>query len=72
MINKGINGIPRERVRLHVCYGNWDGPHIHDVALEKILPVFYRADVGALSHQFANPRHAHEYAALSAGHFPST
>src|SRR6201997_4059123 len=35
MINSAIAGIPRERVRLHVCYGNWEGPHIHDVALEK-------------------------------------
>ena len=35
-INKGIEGIPRDRVRLHVCYGNWEGPHIHDVALDKI------------------------------------
>ncbi len=38
MINKGIEGIPRDRVRLHVCFGNWEGPHIHDIALAKILP----------------------------------
>ena len=63
-INKGIEGIPRERVRLHVCYGNWEGPHIHDVALEKILPALYQAKVGALSIEFSNPRHAHEYAAF--------
>jgi 5-methyltetrahydropteroyltriglutamate--homocysteine methyltransferase len=63
-INEGIEGIPRERVRLHVCYGNWDGPHIHDVPLEKILPVLYNAQVGALSIEFSNPRHAHEYAAF--------
>jgi 5-methyltetrahydropteroyltriglutamate--homocysteine methyltransferase len=63
-INDGIAGIPRERVRLHVCYGNWEGPHIHDVALEKILPALYQAQVGALSIEFSNPRHAHEYAAL--------
>jgi 5-methyltetrahydropteroyltriglutamate--homocysteine methyltransferase len=64
MINSAIAGIPRERVRLHVCYGNWEGPHIHDVALEKILPALYQAAVGALSIEFSNPRHAHEYAAL--------
>ena len=64
MINKAIADIPRERVRLHVCYGNWEGPHIHDVALEKILPALYQAKVGALSIEFSNPRHAHEYAAL--------
>jgi len=63
-INKGIDGIPRDRVRLHVCYGNWEGPHIHDIALEKILPALYQAKVGALSIEFSNPRHAHEYAAF--------
>jgi 5-methyltetrahydropteroyltriglutamate--homocysteine methyltransferase len=63
-INKGIEGIAPERVRLHCCYGNWEGPHIHDIALEKILPALYQAKVGALSIEFSNPRHAHEYAAL--------
>ncbi len=69
-INKGIEGIPRERVRLHVCYGKWEGQHIHDIALEKILPALYRAKVGALSIEFSNPRHAHEYAALKRVPFP--
>jgi 5-methyltetrahydropteroyltriglutamate--homocysteine methyltransferase len=63
-INDGIAGIPRERVRLHICYGNWEGPHIHDIPLEKILPALYQANVGALSIEFSNPRHAHEYAAF--------
>jgi 5-methyltetrahydropteroyltriglutamate--homocysteine methyltransferase len=70
MINKGIQGIPRDRVRLHVCYGNWEGPHIHDIALVKILPALYQAKVGALSIEFSNPRHAHEYTALSRVPFP--
>jgi len=70
MINKGIEGIPRDRVRLHVCYGNWEGPHVHDVALKKILPALYQAKVGALSIEFSNPRHAHEYAALERVPFP--
>lgn len=63
-INAGIEGIPRDRVRLHVCYGNWEGPHIHDVPLGTILPAIYQANVGALSIEFSNPRHAHEYRAL--------
>jgi 5-methyltetrahydropteroyltriglutamate--homocysteine methyltransferase len=63
-LNQGIEGIPRERVRLHCCWGNWDGPHIHDVALDRILPVLYQANIGALSIEFANPRHQHEYEAL--------
>jgi 5-methyltetrahydropteroyltriglutamate--homocysteine methyltransferase len=70
MINNAIAGIPPERVRLHVCYGNWEGPHIHDIALEKILPALYGAKVGALSIEFSNPRHAHEYAALKCVPFP--
>src|SRR6202163_3049383 len=63
-INQGIEGIPRDRVRLHCCWGNWDGPHIFDVSLDLILPVLYQANVGALSIEFANPRHQHEYEAI--------
>jgi 5-methyltetrahydropteroyltriglutamate--homocysteine methyltransferase len=63
-INQAIEGIPRDRVRLHCCWGNWDGPHIFDVALDLILPVLYQANVGALSIELANPRHQHEYEAL--------
>ncbi len=71
MINKGIEGIPRDRVRLHICYGNWEGPHVHDIALAKILPALYQANVGALSIEFSNPRHAHEYEALKAHRLPA-
>jgi len=69
-INKGIAGIPRDRVRLHICYGNWEGPHIHDVPLATILPALYQANVGALSVEFSNPRHAHEYAAFKKAPLP--
>lgn len=64
VINDGAAGIPREQLRLHICYGNWEGPHVHDIALGKILPALYQAKVGALSIEFANPRHAHEYMAF--------
>lgn len=63
-INRAIAGIPADRVRLHVCYGNWEGPHIYDVPLATILPALYQARVGALSIEFSNPRHAHEYRAF--------
>ena len=59
-INQAIRNIPPERIRLHVCWGNYDGPHVHDVALEDILPLLYGARVGALSIELANPRHQHE------------
>lgn len=70
-LNKAIEGIPRDRVRLHCCWGNWDGPHIHDVPLERILPVLYQANVGALSIEFANPRHQHEFEALRRNPLPA-
>jgi 5-methyltetrahydropteroyltriglutamate--homocysteine methyltransferase len=70
-INLGIEGIPRDRIRLHVCWGNNDGPHIYDVAMATILPELYRANVGALSIEFANPRHQHEYDALRNNKLPA-
>jgi 5-methyltetrahydropteroyltriglutamate--homocysteine methyltransferase len=63
-INKGIEGIPCESIRLHCCWGNWNGPHLNDVPLELILPVLYQAKVRALSIEFGNPRHQHEINSL--------
>jgi 5-methyltetrahydropteroyltriglutamate--homocysteine methyltransferase len=63
-INRAIVNIPPDRVRLHVCWGNYDGPHTHDVPLEPVLPLLYRARVGALSLPLANPRHQHEVKVL--------
>ena len=70
-INRGIEGIPRDRVRLHVCWGNNDGPHVYDIPMADILPELYRANVGALSIEFANPRHQHEYDALRRNPLPA-
>ena len=64
-LNQALGDIPRERVRLHVCWGNYDGPHTHDVALEAVLPLLYRANVGALSLPLAGPRHQHELRLLA-------
>jgi 5-methyltetrahydropteroyltriglutamate--homocysteine methyltransferase len=69
-LNEALAGIPRDRIRLHCCWGNYDGPHIHDVPLADILPVLTQAKVGALSIEFANPRHQHEYAALKKAKLP--
>jgi 5-methyltetrahydropteroyltriglutamate--homocysteine methyltransferase len=60
-INRAIADIPRDQVRLHVCWGNSESPHDCDVPLEDILPVLLKADVGGLVLPFANPRHAHEF-----------
>jgi 5-methyltetrahydropteroyltriglutamate--homocysteine methyltransferase len=59
-INAALSGIDPNRVRLHVCWGNYEGPHTHDVPLDDILPHLYRANVGALVLSMANARHAHE------------
>ena len=60
-INQATQNIPKDRIRLHVCWGNTDSPHVHDVPLKDILPLLYKAEVGALSLELANPRHQHEY-----------
>ena len=63
-INAAIAGLPRDRVRLHVCWGNYEGPHDRDVPLQEVLPILLHARVGGFVLPFANPRHAHEMACL--------
>jgi 5-methyltetrahydropteroyltriglutamate--homocysteine methyltransferase len=63
-INIAVADIPRDRIRLHVCFGNWDGPHIDDIELGPILPLVYQAKIGGLSLSCANPRHQHEHKAV--------
>jgi len=60
-INRALEGIPREQVRLHVCWGNYEGPHVCDVPLEEIWPEVSKLNAGAFMLSMANPRHAHEY-----------
>ena len=59
-INGALEGIDPSNVRLHVCWGNYEGPHTHDVPFEEIQPLLYEANVGALVVSMANARHAHE------------
>lgn len=59
-INRALGEIPRERVRLHVCWGNYESPHDQDVPLRDIAEAILEADVGAFLLPFANPRHQHE------------
>ena len=60
-INDALEGIDPADVRLHVCWGNYEGPHTHDVPFDDIQPLLYEANVGALVVSMANPRHAHEH-----------
>jgi 5-methyltetrahydropteroyltriglutamate--homocysteine methyltransferase len=64
-INRALADAPRDRVRLHVCWGNYEGPHNFDVPVEDLLPHLYRANVGGLVLSMANPRHEHEYRSLA-------
>jgi 5-methyltetrahydropteroyltriglutamate--homocysteine methyltransferase len=64
-INRALANVPRERVRMHVCWGNYEGPHDLDVPLADILPIIRQAQVGGFVFPFANPRHAHEYRCLA-------
>lgn len=59
--NRALENIPRDRVRMHACWGNYEAPHHLDVPLEAILPLLYQAKVGALVLPLANPQHAHEW-----------
>jgi 5-methyltetrahydropteroyltriglutamate--homocysteine methyltransferase len=62
VLNHALRNVPADRVRMHVCWGNYEGPHHHDVPLDRLLPVVVRAKIGALLIEGANPRHAHEWA----------
>jgi 5-methyltetrahydropteroyltriglutamate--homocysteine methyltransferase len=63
-INEALVNVPRDRVRIHACWGNYEGPHDCDVDLQDILPAIAQAKVGGWVLPFANPRHAHEYRCL--------
>ena len=61
VLNAATADIPPDRMRMHLCWGNYAGPHHHDVALEDIIDEIYRARPQAISIEAANPRHAHEW-----------
>ena len=60
-LNHAIENVPRDQVRLHLCWGNYEGPHHCDVPLDRVIDIAFKANVGAISFEAANPRHAHEY-----------
>jgi 5-methyltetrahydropteroyltriglutamate--homocysteine methyltransferase len=65
-LNFALVALPAERVRMHVCWGNYEGPHHKDVALETILPTVLRAKPQGLLFEASNPRHAHEWETIEA------
>jgi 5-methyltetrahydropteroyltriglutamate--homocysteine methyltransferase len=60
-LNYALQNVPADRVRMHLCWGNYEGPHTHDVPLEAILDVVLRAKPQAIQFEASNPRHQHEW-----------
>ena len=60
-LNQALDNVDEESVRMHICWGNYEGPHTHDIGLEKILPIILKAKVKYLLIEASNPRHAHEW-----------
>jgi len=63
-LNHSIKNIPSSKIRMHICWGNYEGPHSHDISLEKILPLVLKANVGTYLLESSNPRHSHEWQAF--------
>ncbi|TAG39983.1 MAG: epoxyalkane--coenzyme M transferase [Runella slithyformis] len=61
VLNHSLRNIPADRVRMHVCFGNYEGPHHHDAPMSMVLPIALRAKPQGLLFETANPRHAHEW-----------
>ncbi|HEY1364838.1 MAG TPA: cobalamin-independent methionine synthase II family protein [Xanthobacteraceae bacterium] len=60
-LNGATEGLPADRMRLHICWGNYEGPHTHDLPLNRIIDIAFRARPQAISIEAANPRHDHEW-----------
>ncbi|HUC51349.1 MAG TPA: cobalamin-independent methionine synthase II family protein [Xanthobacteraceae bacterium] len=60
-LNAAIEGLPADRIRLHICWGNYEGPHTHDLPVTKIIDIAFKARILAFSIEAANPRHDHEW-----------
>jgi 5-methyltetrahydropteroyltriglutamate--homocysteine methyltransferase len=60
-VNHALQGIPEDRVRYHICWGSWHGPHTHDLPLKHVIDLMLRVKAGAYSVEAANPRHEHEW-----------
>jgi 5-methyltetrahydropteroyltriglutamate--homocysteine methyltransferase len=70
VLNHALRNIPASRLRMHCCWGNYEGPHHHDVPMRDLLPVLLKAKPQALLFEAANPRHAHEWTVFRDAHLP--
>jgi 5-methyltetrahydropteroyltriglutamate--homocysteine methyltransferase len=70
VLNHALRNIPASRLRMHCCWGNYEGPHHHDIPMRDLLPVLLEAKPQALLFEAANPRHAHEWTVFSETRLP--
>ena len=70
VLNHALRNIPADRVRMHVCWGNYEGPHHYDAPMSTVLPVALQANIGALLFEASNPRHAHEWTTFRDAELP--
>src|SRR5580692_10691724 len=69
-LNEALRDIPSSQLRMHVCWGNYEGPHDHDIDVAKVLPIILKAKPSAILFEAANPRHAHEWLAWMEAKIP--
>lgn len=69
-LNEALRNVPATSLRMHLCWGNYEGPHTHDIALEKVLPIVLQAKPAAILFEAANPRHAHEWSVWRSARIP--
>lgn len=70
VLNEALRNCPADRLRMHICWGNYEGPHHHDVPMDVVLPIALRAKPQALLFEAANPRHAHEWTVFAEASIP--
>ena len=69
-LNAAVAGIPSDAMRMHICWGNYEGPHDHDIPLERILDIVLKAKPAGILFEAANPRHRHEWTVWRAAKIP--
>ena len=70
VLNYALRNVPAERARMHVCWGNYEGPHHYDIPMARLLPIVLKAKPQGLLFEAANPRHAHEWAVFKSVDIP--
>ncbi len=70
VLNYALQNVPAEQIRMHLCWGNYEGPHTHDIPLEKIIKTVLKVKPQAILFEASNPRHAHEWAVWAEANIP--